>query len=228
MKSNGKRVFFILLVAFASMAEVANAFYDPGLQRWINRDPLGDIGSTPTLTSSIKPSSEVESLVEKNIKSVAEINSLEIAAAIADWSQVNANIFGGIANDAINQADPFGLDSNSYADCIERYRNPITEQLPNAIAERLSSGGSGSGPRVTGWVPPAAHGANAAGNLATGGTGRVGIAGTPPHPTSWQHRVLGGRLGRFLGRAAVGLTVFEGFWDIGLLAGCGIAEAVPD
>ena len=64
--------------------------------------------------------------------------------------------------------------------------------------------------------------------MLAGGTGRVGIAGTPPHPTSWQHRVLGGRLGRFLGRAAVGLTVFEGFWDIGLLAGCGIAEAVPD
>jgi len=45
MKSNLKRLTIILIAAGMGMVEVANAFYDPGLQRWINRDPLNDGGS---------------------------------------------------------------------------------------------------------------------------------------------------------------------------------------
>jgi uncharacterized protein RhaS with RHS repeats len=40
MKSNIKRLVLILTVVFVGLVEVANAFYDPGLQRWINRDPI--------------------------------------------------------------------------------------------------------------------------------------------------------------------------------------------
>jgi len=43
MKPNIKRRVIILIAAFTGMVEVASAFYDPGLQRWINRDPLGEI-----------------------------------------------------------------------------------------------------------------------------------------------------------------------------------------
>jgi hypothetical protein len=44
MASNIKRLTIILIVLFAGMVEVANAFYDPGLQRWLNRDPIGEAG----------------------------------------------------------------------------------------------------------------------------------------------------------------------------------------
>ena len=34
----------ILVFVFFGIVEVANAFYDPGLQRWINRDPIQEEG----------------------------------------------------------------------------------------------------------------------------------------------------------------------------------------
>ena len=55
MKSNIKRHLAILIAMFVGMVEVANAFYDPGLQRWINRDPLGDAKSTPVLNGDNAP-----------------------------------------------------------------------------------------------------------------------------------------------------------------------------
>ena len=199
--------------------------YDPNLQRWLNRDPLGDVGGAAYIGVLVTPNVDNPNLFESVIKFKVENNSVNDSFALGDWSQVNGNLFGGIANDPVNKADPFGLDATSYVDCIERYRNPLTEQLPNAILEHLGSG-NGNGARVPGWVPPAVHGGNALGNLATGGTGRVGIGGMAPHPTSWQHKLFGKWGGRFLGRAAIVLTVAEGFWDLGLLGGCGIAEAI--
>lgn len=44
MKPNIKHLILVLAVIFVGMVEVANAFYDPGLQRWINRDPIGVSG----------------------------------------------------------------------------------------------------------------------------------------------------------------------------------------
>jgi len=44
MKANPKRLILILLVAVVGMVEDAHAFYDPGLQRWINRDPIQELG----------------------------------------------------------------------------------------------------------------------------------------------------------------------------------------
>jgi len=43
MRSNIKRL-EILIAALLGMVEVANAFYDPGLQRWLNRDPIQEAG----------------------------------------------------------------------------------------------------------------------------------------------------------------------------------------
>lgn len=43
MKLNSRHLPFIL-VALMGMVEVANAFYDPGVQRWINRDPIEEEG----------------------------------------------------------------------------------------------------------------------------------------------------------------------------------------
>jgi uncharacterized protein RhaS with RHS repeats len=44
MKSNIKRLILVWTTIFAGLVQVANAFYDPGLQRWINRDPIGEQG----------------------------------------------------------------------------------------------------------------------------------------------------------------------------------------
>ncbi|MFO1511504.1 MAG: RHS repeat-associated core domain-containing protein [Verrucomicrobiota bacterium] len=46
MKLNAKQtpIILILIAALVGMVEVANAFYDPGLQRWINRDPIWEEG----------------------------------------------------------------------------------------------------------------------------------------------------------------------------------------
>jgi|GEM_PF-5092516 len=77
----------------------------------------------------------------------------------------------------------------------------------------------------------AAHSANAALNVAVGSTGRVGVGGVLPHATTWEHKALSGfggnasRVGRFAGRAAIALTIFEGFYDIGTIGRCGAIAA---
>ena len=225
---NIKTRIMLLVLGLTFKAGVVCAFFDPNAGRWLNRDPLNDIGGAACISRLVTPQIDYPNLLERAVRFADGDGSLSDSIALEDWSQVNGNLFSGIANDPINKVDPFGLDANSYAACIEKYRNPLTEQLPNAIAEHLNKkdSGNGKGPHVPGWVPPAVHGANALGNLAAGSTGRVGIGGVPPHPTTWQHKLLGKWGGKSLGRAAIVLTVAEGFWDLGLLGGCGIAEAI--
>jgi hypothetical protein len=38
-------IWLLALPALLSAPHLASAYYDPGVQRWINRDPLGDIGN---------------------------------------------------------------------------------------------------------------------------------------------------------------------------------------
>ena len=70
-------------------------------------------------------------------------------------------------------------------------------------------------------------------NALAGETGRTGLGGVPSHATTWQHkagaaisRVTGNpwfsRVGRFVGRAALIPTVFEGFYDIGTIGRCAV------
>ena len=44
MKSNLASMIVILVAALMCASESANAFYDPGLQRWVNRDPIQERG----------------------------------------------------------------------------------------------------------------------------------------------------------------------------------------
>ena len=63
---------------------------------------------------------------------------------------------------------------------------------------------------------------------------RAGL-GRPSHPTSWQHKAAQAlskhagkfsrvvdKAGKFIGRAAVVLTVAEGFYDLGVEASCAL------
>ena len=129
------------------------------------------------------------------------------------------NNFVYALNNPVDLADPLGLAAetavefwNCVSECVERYK------FSNLYTLLASS-------------------ANAAANLVIGDTGRVGIGGAPPHPTTWQHKVasevakrckplfpkaaqLISRGGRFAGRATIGLTVFEGFYDLGTIGRC--------
>jgi hypothetical protein len=45
MKTRLKRTFwFLILLAMFSAPPLASAYYDPGVQRWINRDPIAEKG----------------------------------------------------------------------------------------------------------------------------------------------------------------------------------------
>ena len=109
--------------------------------------------------------------------------------------------------------------------------------------------GRKGGTSTAGNVASGAHVANAAGNAAVGYTGSG--MNTASHATSWQHaagseigqagqRAYNGRsfgrpiqvpvsaVGRFLGRAALVTTVWEGAYDIGTMIYCGCAAAGGD
>lgn len=224
-----KTQIMLLALAASFKATVVFAFFDPNAGRWLNRDPMGDIGGAAFIGTLMTPKIDYPNLFERTVKFTDENGSLSDSVALGDWSQVNGNLFSGIANDPINKLDPFGLDFLSYADCVEKYRNPISEQLPNLISDSVSKyfgSGSGTGPHMPGWVPPAGYGANTIGNALAGDTGRVGIAGVPRHPTTWQHKLLGKWGGKLLGRAAVALTIIDGLADVAVLGGCGVAEAM--
>ena len=87
MKSNIHRIVVVLIAAFVGMAEVANAFYDPGLQRWINRDPIGEEGFT--ILHSPETTGESD----------------------------GPNLYAFVGNDPGNKTDSFGLISYAPGTC---------------------------------------------------------------------------------------------------------------
>jgi RHS repeat-associated protein len=145
------------------------------------------------------------------------------------------NFYAYVRNNPVNLIDPSGLQSadlkNEYdlwkcdqdeKKCQKDPPPDFNDCLANCI-ERY---------RFSNIWTLGAHSANAAGNVATGGTGRAGF-GVPAHPTSWQHWITSkaqrcwpklapglGRAGKAAGRGAVVLTVAEGFYDIGLIGSC--------
>jgi len=83
MKTHMKRLLgFLILLALFSAPHLASAYYDPGVQRWINRDPLGELGFI--------------------VLQVADVNADD------KWDR-DLNPFDFIANDPENGFDPVGL-----------------------------------------------------------------------------------------------------------------------
>jgi RHS repeat-associated protein len=93
-------------------------FYDPYLQRWPNRDPLGDDASMVYVAASIGPRVEPRSAGE----TAAIIEA--VTDPLAAFTRVNLNLYGALGNNPISNVDPLGLDFGScYADCLERYKS---------------------------------------------------------------------------------------------------------
>ena len=87
-----------MLVLICMVSVKALAFYDPGVQRWVNRDPLGDVGSLVYQVAGDLPWEEYS--VD------AEVSQSEFQEA---WVEINRNLYGAISNDPLGHFDSFGL-----------------------------------------------------------------------------------------------------------------------
>jgi RHS repeat-associated protein len=70
-------------------------YYEPNLQRWVNTDPLGDLGSLVYITSF--GASQFESIGAPND-----------AALFDAWAEVNRNLYAALGNRSPNAIDPDG------------------------------------------------------------------------------------------------------------------------
>jgi hypothetical protein len=198
MKTFNKVIGKSLLLVLLSGAQAASAFYDANLGRWLNRDPLSDNGSVVYEVGGRNPTIQLSA-----------INKLTASGsdALSMFTAVNANLYTAVGNNPIQSTDAYGL---SFSDCWQDCMNGTA--LPLSV--------------------DAAAAANGMGNVCFGRTPRGGIA-TPVHPTSWQHRLgsnlgaSGSRIGKFLGRFGVALTIGVGLYDLARIAGCSASCGLP-
>jgi RHS repeat-associated protein len=96
-------------------------FYSPSLQRWLNRDPLGDVASLPLLTAAAAPSADSDS----------EMTQDEFTHT---WIKINANLFGGLGNSPVGKVDASGLCEGLPAGS-DPFNAPQTVKLATELAE---------------------------------------------------------------------------------------------
>jgi len=124
----------ILIAALVGMVETADAFYDPGLQRWINRDPLGDIASLPVITATIFPGFETQGP-----------GNLSPGGIFNAWLEVNRNLYGGLGNKSVNLVDPTGLCGWMDMRALPNYNGPSTLTPSEIPIEDVANFGGGFG-----------------------------------------------------------------------------------
>ena len=86
-----------LLPLLLILPERASAHYDPGTQRWLNRDPLADLASLAIMAAPM--AREVSS------ESAGQATEGEF---LNGWVEVNRNLYRAVANDSVNNIDAFG------------------------------------------------------------------------------------------------------------------------
>ena len=91
------KMFWSISFLWLLLVTNASAFYDPGLQRWINRDPLGDQGSAVYKATRSMPR-------------IAEKSRMVQSEAGAFGSQVERNLHGFSVNSPLTWIDPLGLE----------------------------------------------------------------------------------------------------------------------
>lgn len=94
MKTHQKPLLrFLILLALVSAPHLASAYYDPGVQRWINRDPLGESGFE-TARCLVPP-------------------QLRRLLPPGEYLQ-GANLYGFLQNRPLSAVDPEGLASTAF------------------------------------------------------------------------------------------------------------------
>ena len=148
-------------------------FYDPSLQRWPNRDPLGDIGSLVYAVDKIEPRLEPWSAAERAMMVQQFKDPLGV------FTQVNLNLSLVVANNPLSNVDPRGLDWLScMANCVQ-----AKDPLNNAAKVCLGALG-GTFPKS--WAP-AGGGVGGGGSPVTTVPSRLGLGGGVGNPT----RIIG-------------------------------------
>ena len=116
----------------------ASAFYDPGLQRWINRDPLGDIGNLVVVAASSLPDT------------ISEAEELAAGDNFEAWCDANRNLYGALGNNLVNFTDSLGLSPSlnpanqaAAAECVqsaaaEGAKKLAQEKLKQEIIKKLA------------------------------------------------------------------------------------------
>ncbi len=131
LRLNLTRIGLVLVILLGGL-HTASAFYDPSLQRWLNRDPLGDSGGLAYLLPPLDHDAKSDD--------ASEMPGDEL---LASWTQVNLNLHAFVANNGITSFDPFGLEGlDSPSACmnsaIARGSSQAIRNLLDTVGEDLS------------------------------------------------------------------------------------------
>jgi hypothetical protein len=88
-RAAGRSLLLALIFCALGCAETAKAYYDPGAQRWINRDPVAESGSAQLRRQEIAGRSG-------------------LLVRLAGWS-VLRNLYSLVVNQPLEDVDPWGL-----------------------------------------------------------------------------------------------------------------------
>lgn len=93
----------LALLALLSTPSLATAYYDPGVQRWINRDPVADEASVVTLVIGTERDQNSNPHVQETI----EIQRFR--SPVESFAKINVNLVGFVSNDPLSLCDLMGL-----------------------------------------------------------------------------------------------------------------------
>ena len=117
------RFFGWMFVVTCLISMNALAFYDPGVQRWVNRDPLGDVGSLVYQTTDTVPWGEDQA------DDIGDSEFLEL------WTDINRNLYGAMGNSAVNSFDAFGLTDSSINACARSNPGEVGKMARELVKE---------------------------------------------------------------------------------------------
>jgi hypothetical protein len=117
-----------LLSALLLSAEHAPAWYDPGTQRWLNRDPLADLGSR----IYVMPSREPRTAYNNG----DDLTDDEVMVA---WPRVNVNLHTFALNSPLTFLDPLGLAEDEFPPMSKCPKSGDTWRLNKGSGDRAES-----------------------------------------------------------------------------------------
>ena len=124
-----------LLPVFLLSAERASAYYDPGTQRWLIRDPQGEPGFESARRAALGTEPDCWNQLDSAL-------GRSRRASKQGWNTGTSNPPLFVRNSPVASVDPFGLDYwNCLANCIEQ-NDPL-----NLLAKGLLTGIGGPVPK---------------------------------------------------------------------------------